>query len=69
MFLNQWISIVFQFALRASDPHWSCEVAHRDPGLHATFVLYCAQKMPDGVELVSVGRFVPDAPVRKSRKP
>jgi len=56
-----FLKIVLQFALYTNDPHWKCEVTHRDPGMHATFVLYCAQKLPDGVELVSVGRFVPDA--------
>ena len=59
--LSQWISIVVQFTLRASDPSWSCELTHRDPGVPATYYLYCSQMMPDGVEIISVGAFVPDA--------
>jgi hypothetical protein len=60
--LIHWISIVFQFALTASDPQWTCEIAHRDPGVRATFLLYCSQVLPDGTEVASVGKFVPDAP-------
>jgi len=56
------LKIVFQFALNASDPHWACELTHRDPGLPATFVLYCAQIMPDGTEIVTVGKYLPDVP-------
>lgn len=56
-----WISIVVQFALRAADPSWSCAVTHRDPGVAGTHYLYCTHTTPDGIELVEVGRFVPDA--------
>ena len=56
------LSAFFQFVLTAGNPHWSCELAHRDPAVRGTMYLYCAQAQPDGVELVSVGRFVPDAP-------
>lgn len=55
------LSIVFQFVTAASDPTWTCELTHRDPGIAGTFYLYCSQMSPDGVELVSVGRFVSDA--------
>jgi len=58
--LSHWISIVVQFALKANDPHWACEVTHRDPGTAGTYYLYCAQST-SGIEVVSVGTFVPDA--------
>ena len=63
MFLN-WISILLQFTLRSSDPSWTCELTHRDPGIPATYFLYCSQVAPDGVEVVSVGKYVPDTAVR-----
>jgi hypothetical protein len=56
------LKIVFQFTLHASDPHWACEITHRDPGLPATFYLYCTQTLPSGIEISSVGKYVPDAP-------
>jgi hypothetical protein len=59
--LSHWISVVFQFALNASSPQWTCELAHRDPGVPATMFLYCEQTAPDGIEIVSVGKYVPDA--------
>jgi hypothetical protein len=55
------LKVIFHFALHASDPHWTCELTHRDPGLPATFVLYCTQTLPGGVEIISVGKYVPDA--------
>jgi hypothetical protein len=55
------ISIILQYLLTASDPSWSCELTHRDPGVAGTYYLYCAQTTPDGIELVQVGRFVSDA--------
>lgn len=51
---------MFQFALNASDPQWTCELAHRDPGVHATMLLYCAETLPDGLEIISIGKYVPD---------
>jgi hypothetical protein len=60
-----WISIVFQFAVQASDPSWSCQTVHRDPGLPGTYYLYCAQMSPEGIELITVGKFVPDTKVSK----
>jgi hypothetical protein len=58
------MTVVFQFVLHASDPRWTCAITHREPGVHATFVLYCAQTAPDGTEIVSVGKYVPDAPLK-----
>ena len=60
------LSIVLQFVVTASDPHWACEVAHRDPGTPGTYYLYCSQTTPDGIELVQVGRFVSDKSVSKA---
>jgi len=62
------ISIVLQFVVTATDPSWSCELTHRDPGVAGTYYFYCAQTTPDGVELVQVGRFVSDARA-KARQP
>ena len=55
------ISIVFQYVVQAADPSWSCELTHRDPGVAGTYYLYCSQMTPDGVELITVGRFISDA--------
>lgn len=55
------LNAIFQFILSASDPHQACEITHRDPGVAGTYYLYCSQKSPDGVELITVGRFVSDA--------
>ena len=55
------LRVVFQFALHVSDPRWTCALTHRDPGLPATFYLYCEQILPSGVEIVLVGTYVPDA--------
>lgn len=59
------ISIVFQYLVTATDPSWSCELTHRDPGVAGTYYLYCAQTTPDGIELVQVGHFVSDAKARQ----
>ena len=56
-----WFFAVLQFVLQASDPNWSCVLSHREPGVAATFYLYCSQMTPDGIEVASVGRFIPDA--------
>ena len=60
------ISIVFQFALTAADPSWSCELTHRDPDVAGTYYFYCAQMTPDGIELIQVGRFISDARADKA---
>jgi hypothetical protein len=60
------LNAVLQFVVRASDPSWTCELSHREPGMPGTYYLYCAQTAPSGVEIVSVGRFVPDAPALKA---
>lgn len=54
------ISIILQYTLTAADPSWSCEMAHREPGVSGTFYFYCAQMTTDGIELVQVGRFISD---------
>lgn len=53
--------VFLQFVFTASDPHWACELTHRDPGVAGTYYLYCSQMNPDGVELITVGKFVPNA--------
>lgn len=60
-----FIATVFQFALSASDPSWSCELTHRDPDVAGTYYFYCSQMTPDGVELIQVGRFISDAKAAK----
>lgn len=62
------LSAFLQFTLHATDPQWSCELTHRDPGVAGTYYLYCSQMTSDGVELVDVGRFVSDkrAAVKKT---
>jgi hypothetical protein len=55
------VTALFHFILNAVDPHQTCEITHRDPGVAGTYYLYCAQQAPDGVELITVGRFVSDA--------
>jgi hypothetical protein len=60
------LSAIFHFALIASDPSWSCALSHRDPGVAGTYYLYCSQVSPSGVELIDVGRFVPDVPRKKA---
>ena len=54
------LNTFFQFVVTASDPSWSCELTHRDPGVAGTFYFYCAQTTPDGVRLVQAGRFISD---------
>lgn len=58
-----FLSILFQFILQINDPSWSCSLTHRDPGVAGTYYLYCVQMSPDGVELISVGRFISDAKI------
>ena len=60
------LSTVFQFIVQASDPSWSCELTHRDPGIAGTYYLYCSQMSPDNVELITVGRFISDAKAAKA---
>ena len=60
------LSTVFQFIVQASDPSWSCELTHRDPGIAGTYYLYCSQMAPDNVELITVGRFISDAKAAKA---
>ena len=54
------LSAVFQFAIQATDPSWSCELAHRESYVAGTFYLYCSQMTADGIEVVSVGKFIAD---------
>lgn len=61
------LSAFLQFTLHATDPQWSCELTHRDPGVAGTYYLYCSQMTPDGVELVDVGRFISDAKAAKAK--
>ena len=60
------LSIVFQFITTATDPSWSCELTHRDPGIAGTYYFYCAQTAKDGVEVIQVGRFISDAKAAKA---
>jgi hypothetical protein len=60
------ISALLHFTLIAADPSWSCAPTHRDSGVAGTYYLYCSQVSPDGVELIDVGRFVPDVPRKKA---
>jgi hypothetical protein len=57
-----FLNLVLQFVINASDPHQACTLAHRDPDVAGTYYLYCSQMSPDGIELISVGRFIPDVP-------
>ena len=61
------LSAIFQFAIAATDPSWSCSLTHRDPGIAGTYYLYCSQMSPDGVELITVGRFISDAKAAKAK--
>jgi hypothetical protein len=57
------LSAFLHFAVLAHDPHWTCELTHRDPGVAGTFYLYCSQMTTvagDRVELVDVGHFISD---------
>jgi hypothetical protein len=53
------LKVLLQFVLTASDPHETCEWVHRDANVAGTYYLYCAQTT-DGIEMASVGHFVPD---------
>ena len=55
------------FAILATDPHWTCAVTHRDPGVAGTYYLYCSQVAPDGVEMIDVGHFVSDARAQRAQ--
>lgn len=54
------LASLVQFAIQASDPNWSCALVHRDPYIAGTYYLYCAQRVADDVELITVGRFISD---------
>lgn len=54
------LSALFQFAVNLSDPSQTCSLTHREPYVAGTFYLYCSQMSPDGVEMITVGRFIPD---------
>jgi hypothetical protein len=62
------LSVVFHFAALAADPHWTCELEHRDPGIAGTYYMYCSQMSPDGVELIDVGHFISDAKAARLAK-
>ena len=59
------LNAVLQFTLRLHDPQWTCEVTHRDPDIAGTYYLYCSQLTSDGIELITVGRFISDAKASK----
>ncbi len=63
------LSAIIQFALQAADPSWSCALTHRDPYVAGTYYLYCSQMSPDGVELITVGRFISDDKAKAAQKP
>lgn len=58
------LTSLFHFTLQASDPTWSCSLTHRDPNVAGTYYLYCA-RVEDGVEMITVGRFIADAKAAK----
>lgn len=60
------LNAVFQFVIQTTDPSWSCALAHREPYVAGTFYLYCSQMTPDGVEIATVVRFIPDAKAAKA---
>ena len=60
------LTAVFQFVVNASDPSYTCSLTHRDPGIAGTYYLYCSTMTPDGVELITVGRFISDAKAAKA---
>lgn len=60
------LNVIFQFVVHASDPHWTCAIVHRDPGIAGTSYFYCLQIAPNGIEVVSVGKFVPDVRAGKA---
>lgn len=61
------LSAVFQFALQSTDPAWSCSLTHRDAYVQGTYYLYCSQMSTDGVELITVGRFISDEKAAKAK--
>jgi len=61
-------SAILQFVINTGDPHQTCEVTHRDPGIAGTYYLYCSQMSGD-VEVVSVGAFVPDVKLPHNKRP
>ena len=61
------LSAFFQFAVNLTDPHQTCELTHRDPYVAGTYYLYCSQMSDDGVELVTVGRFISDAKAQAAK--
>ena len=56
-----FLQAVFQFMATASDPQWTCSIAHREPDVAATILLHCTRTIGD-VEIVQVGKYVPDGP-------
>jgi hypothetical protein len=64
--MSAFLNLVLQFVISASDPHQACELSHRDPDVAGTYYLYCSQMSPDGIELISVGRFISDAKAAKA---
>lgn len=64
------LQAILHFALRARDPLWTCELAHRDPGAPGTYLLYCEEVVTtDDEVLVEVGHFIPDAGVVSKETP
>lgn len=63
------LSAIIHFVALAHDPSWSCSLFHRDPGVAGTYYLYCSQTAPDGVELITVGRFISDDKAAKLKAP
>lgn len=66
--LLSFLRAILQFVLTTSNPHATCELEHRDSNIAGTYYLYCSRTTPDGIELISVGHFVPD-PVTRLRPP
>lgn len=61
------ISAIFQFAVNLTDPNQTCSLTHRDTYVQGTYYLYCSQMSPDGVELITVGRFISDEKAAKAQ--
>lgn len=49
------------FQLFLASPQQACALVHRDAQIAGAYYLYCVQITADGTEMISVGRFVPDA--------
>jgi len=60
------ISAIFQFAVNLTDPNQTCSLTHREPYVAGTFYLYCSQWTDDGVEMITVGRFISDEKAGKA---